>query len=69
MCSVRGGAYLGHGEAAFPAGHDLVPLVVQRVHEAVGLVLTDQLREVGGEGGVLREADAVACRWTHQTTQ
>lgn len=54
-------SYLGHGEAALAAGHHLVPLVVQHVHEAVGLVLAHELRDVGGERRVLRESDPVAC--------
>lgn len=57
-------SYLSHSKAALPAGHDLVPLVMQRVHEAVRLVLTNKLRDVGGERRVLREANAIACRWT-----
>lgn len=58
-------SYLGHGEAALAAGHHLVPLVVQHVHEAVGLVLADELRDVGGERRVLRESDPVACGQRH----
>lgn len=63
-------SYLRHGEAAFPTGHHLVPFVVQHVHEAVRLVLTHQLRDVGGERRVLGEADAVACqkKWTEKKT-
>lgn len=65
LLSRVGGAcfsYLSHGEAALPAGHHLVPLVVQHVHEAVRLVLAHQLGDVGGERRVLREADPVTCR-------
>lgn len=58
-------SYLGDGEAALATGNHLVPLVVQHVHEAVRLVLADQLRDVGGERRVLREADAVTCRQKH----
>lgn len=63
-------SYLRHGKAAFPTGHHLVPFVVQHVHEAVRLVLTHQLRDVGGERRVLGEADAVACqkKWTEKKT-
>lgn len=58
-------SYLGDGEAALATGNHLVPLVVQHVHEAVRLVLADQLRDVGGERRVLREADPVTCRQRH----
>lgn len=53
-------SYLSHSKAALPAGHNLVPFVVQRVHEAIWLVLTNKLWDVGGEWRVLREADAIA---------
>ena len=52
--------HLCHSEAPLPTGHHFVPFVVQQVHEAVRLVLAHELRDVGGEGRVLRKADTVA---------
>lgn len=60
--------YLRHGETALPTRHDLVPFIVQHVHEAVRLVLADALRDVGGERRVLGEADPVACEQTSTDT-
>lgn len=52
--------HLGNGEDALPTRHHLVPLVVQQVDEAGGLVAADELGQVGSERRVLRESDAVA---------
>lgn len=35
--------YLSHSKAALSAGHNLVPFVMQHVHEPVGFVLTNKL--------------------------
>ena len=56
--------YLCGSEAALSARNHFVPLVVEHVHEAVRLVLTNQLRDVGCEGGVLLEPDAISCGGT-----
>lgn len=49
MCfPPRPTAYLGDRKDSLPAGHHLVPLVMQHVHEAVRLVATHELRHVAG---------------------
>lgn len=52
--------YLSNSKDPFPAGHHLVPFVVQEVHEAGRLVAADELGDVGGQRRVLGKADAVA---------
>lgn len=41
--------YLSDGKNPLPAGYHLVPLVMQEVHEASGLVAADEFRNVGGQ--------------------
>lgn len=59
---LRPTAYLGDRKDSLPAGHHLVPLVMQHVHEAVRLVATHELRHVAGQRGALGQADAVTWR-------
>ncbi len=68
MCHRWFCSYLSHSKAALPAGHHFVPFVMQHVHEAIWLVLTNKLWDVGGEWGVLREANPVACQWEIHST-
>lgn len=58
-------SYLSHSKAALPAGYNLVPFVMQHVHEAIWLVLTNKLWDIGGEWRVLREANPIACQWKY----
>lgn len=51
--------HLCNGKDPLPTRHHLVPLVVQQVDEARGLVAADELRQVGGERRVLGESDAI----------
>lgn len=52
--------YLRDGKTPLATGNHLVPLVVQHIHKPVGLVLTDQLRYVGGQWRVGGQPDAVS---------
>lgn len=60
-------SYLSDSEAALSARNHFVPLVVEHVHEAVRLVLTDQLRDIRREGGVLLQANAISCVQQHSS--
>lgn len=52
--------YLGDSETPLATGNHLVPLVMQHVHKPMGLVLTDELRYVGGQWGVGWETNAIS---------
>lgn len=53
-------AYLRDSEASFPTGNNLVPLVMQNIHEAMGFVLADQVRDVWGERRVGGKTNAIS---------
>lgn len=61
LLDTPGPAHLCHGDGPLPARHHLVPLVMQQVDETRGLVEADEFGQVGGEGRILGESDAVAC--------
>lgn len=52
--------HLGDSKTPLATGNHLVPFVVQHIHKPMGLVLTDQLRHVGGQWRVGWEPDAVS---------
>lgn len=58
-------SYLCHSKTSLPTRYYLVPLVMQNVHEAVRLILTDQFGDIGGERRVWRKANAVP--WGEKT--
>lgn len=55
-------AYLCDGKASFSTRNNLVPFVMQNIHETMGLVLAYQVRDIWGKWRVGGKTNTISCK-------